>query len=170
MNLTDSAIELHRKISSSNTTWSHAYTLQSAPTARAAITSTLAYAIGDEEPRFVHAVIDEPDHAETRVQVAIFTDTVLAVVTALTVVTGEHETSAVVLPRSALGSIKIVSAPDVINGAGGWDSTATLPLKLELNYGDQLSEPLVLGHKDQAPRNATELADFLPALRNDLTR
>ncbi|KTR11063.1 hypothetical protein [Curtobacterium citreum] len=168
MNLTDSAIELHRKISSSSTNWSHAYTLQSAPTARAAITSTLAYAIGEEEPRFVHAVIDEPDHAETRVQVTIFTDTVVAIVTARTVVTGDHETSAVVLPRSALRSIKILSAPDVING-GGWDSAPPLQLRLELDYGRQLDKPLALGHKDQAPRNATELADLLPALRSDLT-
>lgn len=161
MDLTEIAIALHRQIASSSITWSQAYTLQAAPASRAAITSLLAHAIGVDDARFVHAVIEEPDHASTHVQVTVFTDEALAVVT------GVLSPSAVVLPRTALKAIKITSSPNVVNGSG-WDAAA--PLRLELDYSPLLEGALILGHKDQTPRNATDLAGFLDELRRDLTR
>jgi hypothetical protein len=161
MTLSDTAITLHTQFSSSSTSWSRAYTLEAAPAARATIASLLAHAVGEAETRFVHAVIEEPDHATTPVQVSVFTDDTI------TVVTGTLSPSATVLPRTALRALKITSAPNVVNGNSRDPST---PLRAELDYGTLLDGPLTLGHRDQSLRNAVELAAFLPELRRDLSR
>lgn len=156
----ETAIQLHRDVQSSNLAWADADVLRNAPGTKPRIGSLLAHAIGGTDVLFIHAAVENPDGPESHVQVVAFTAQTVVVVT------GNLLPEAVIVPRDALRALKFLQVPNLISN--DWSAADTL--RLELDYGSGLDEPIYLGHDLQTPRNVSDLTAFLPELQADLLR
>lgn len=160
MTTTQIAMDIHRKVQSSNKEWLNAAVFRKHTGWKGAAASDLAFTLRNAELNYVSATISDHDDEDAVVRVIAFTSADVVVVTV------SEATSSTVIPRSALIGVTLHEVPRLLEP----DSYAHGSLRLELDYGVALaSQPkLILGNKYQTPVNMDELDAFLPALLTDL--